>query len=194
MAGNKDDAVILIDEMRDHETASIGVEASLTGHLVLSTLHTNSAPETITRLLNLGLDPVNFSDALLGVLAQRLMRALCSACKEEYQPTPEELDHLVASYGREQFAELGYDMPAVRLFRPVGCDECGGSGYKGRTGIHELLTGTHELRKMIYNKAVLEDLRVQALKDGMRTLKQDGITKIFMCLSDYKQLLRVVAE
>ncbi len=189
-----DPDVILIGEMRDHETASIGIEASLTGHLVLSTLHTNSAPETITRLLDLGLDPVNFSDALLGVLAQRLMRTLCKKCKESYKPTPQELDHLIDNYGREQFSELGVDLATVQLNRTVGCEECGGSGYKGRTGIHELLVGTHELRKMIYNKADLDAMRLQALKDGMRTLKQDGINKIFMGLSDYKQLLGVVAE
>ncbi len=189
-----DPDVILIGEMRDEETANIGVEASLTGHLVLSTLHTNSAPETITRLLDLGLDPVNFSDALLGVLAQRLMRTLCSDCKESYKPKPEDLDHLVNSYGREQFVDLGIDLETVQLNRPVGCAECGETGYKGRTGIHELLVGTHELRSLIYNKADLGALRTQALKDGMRTLKQDGILKIFMGLSDYKQLLRVVAE
>jgi type II secretory ATPase GspE/PulE/Tfp pilus assembly ATPase PilB-like protein len=189
-----DPDVILIGEMRDHETASIGIEASLTGHLVLSTLHTNSAPETITRLLDLGLDPVNFSDALLGVLAQRLMRTLCKSCKEAYTPTPQELDHLIDSYGRADFHELGVDMNKPTLYRPVGCDECGGTGYKGRTGIHELLVGTHELRSLIYNKADLDSLRNQALRDGMRTLKQDGINKIFMGLSDYKQLLRVVAE
>ncbi|MDT8429130.1 MAG: GspE/PulE family protein [Pseudomonadales bacterium] len=189
-----DPDVILIGEMRDEETASIGVEASLTGHLVLSTLHTNSAPETITRLLDLGIDPVNFSDALLCVLAQRLMRTLCATCKQSYKPGVDELDHLVSSYGREQFADLNIDMDRVTLNRAVGCEECGGTGYKGRTGIHELLKGTHELRSLIYNKADLDTLRAQALKDGMRTLKQDGILKIFMGLSDYKQLLRVVAE
>ncbi|MDP2140093.1 MAG: GspE/PulE family protein [Gammaproteobacteria bacterium] len=189
-----DPDVILIGEMRDHETASIGIEASLTGHLVLSTLHTNSAPETITRLLDLGLDPVNFSDALLGVLAQRLMRTLCGKCKESYKPTQHELDHLIENYGPEQFPELGIDLATVTLNRALGCEECGGTGYKGRTGIHELLTGTHELRKMIYNKAPLDAMRQQALKDGMRTLKQDGISKIFAGLTDYKQLLGVVAE
>ena len=189
-----DPDVILIGEMRDHETASIGVEASLTGHLVLSTLHTNSAPETITRLLDLGLDPVNFSDALLGVLAQRLMRTLCGKCKQPYKPDKKELDHLVDAYGREAFAELPYDLNNIELQGPVGCDDCGGTGYKGRTGIHELLMGTNELQAMIYNKAELDTIRKQALKDGMQTMKQDGIEKIFMGLSDYQQLLRVVAE
>jgi len=189
-----DPDVILIGEMRDHETASIGVEASLTGHLVLSTLHTNSAPETITRLLDLGLDPVNFSDALLGVLAQRLMRTLCGKCKAPYKPEQKELDHLITAYGPDQFEELGYDLKTVELMGPVGCTECGGTGYKGRTGIHELLVGTNQLQAMIYKKAELAVIREQALKDGMRTMKQDGITKIFNGLSDYKQLLRVVSE
>ena len=125
-----DPDVILIGEMRDHETAAIGIEASLKGHLVLSTLHTNSAPETITRLLDLGLDPVNFSDALLGVLAQRLMRTLCKACKQPYHPGKQELDHLIDSYGRDIFPELGVDLETVQLCRPVGCDECDGTGYK----------------------------------------------------------------
>lgn len=189
-----DPDVILIGEMRDHETASIGVEASLTGHLVLSTLHTNSAPETITRLLDLGLDPVNFSDALLGVLAQRLMRTLCGKCKQPYKPDKKELDHLVDSYGREEFKELPYDLDNIELQGPVGCDDCGGTGYKGRTGIHELLLGTNELQAMIYKKAELDLIRIQALKDGMQTMRQDGIEKIFMGLSDYAQLLRVVGE
>lgn len=189
-----DPDVILIGEMRDHETASIGVEASLTGHLVLSTLHTNSAPETITRLLDLGLDPVNFSDALLGVLAQRLMRTLCGKCKQPYHPDQKELDHLIDAYGRDQFSELGIDEKTVELMGPVGCNDCGDTGYKGRTGIHELLVGTNELQAMIYKKAELDTIREQALSDGMRTMKQDGIHKIFMGLTDYKQLLRVVAE
>ncbi|GAB5500307.1 MAG: hypothetical protein PsegKO_26180 [Pseudohongiellaceae bacterium] len=191
-----DPDVILIGEMRDHETASIGVEASLTGHLVLSTLHTNSAPETITRLLDLGLDPVNFSDALLGVLAQRLMRTLCPKCKEPYKPDQKELDHLADNYGRDVFEKdmAEFDLSKHELMRAVGCDECGDTGYKGRTGIHELLEGTHELQAMIYKKAELDEIRAQALRDGMRTMKQDGIFKIMNGFTDYQQLLRVVAE
>tara|TARA_B100000959_G_scaffold90987_1_gene96797 strand:+ start:56651 stop:57322 length:672 start_codon:yes stop_codon:yes gene_type:complete len=192
-----DPDVILIGEMRDEETASIGIEASLTGHLVLSTLHTNSAPETITRLLDLGLDPVNFSDALLGVLAQRLMRTLCPKCKAPYKPDKKELDHLIDAYGnKEQFDEdfKDLDFSTHEIMGPVGCDVCGGTGYKERTGIHELLVGTHDLQGMIYKKADLDDIRTQALKDGMRTMKQDGIYKIFTGSSDYKQLLRIVAE
>lgn len=189
-----DPDVILIGEMRDHETAHIGIEASLTGHLVLSTLHTNSAPETITRLLDLGLDPVNFSDALLGVLAQRLMRTLCGKCKQPYKPEARELDHLIDSYGRKDFESLEIDTGKVELMKPVGCPECGNTGYKGRTGIHELLVGTIEMQGLIYKKAELSVIRQQAAKDGMRTMKQDGIEKIFRGLTDYQQLLRVVSE
>ncbi len=189
-----DPDIILIGEMRDKETASIGVEASLTGHLVLSTLHTNSAPETISRLLDLGLDPVNFSDALLGILAQRLMRTLCADCKEPYQPEQKELDHLIDQYGRESFAELGIDADSVELCRAKGCSSCGGLGYRGRVGIHEFLLGTPQLQGLIYRNAGMEAIYEQAINDGMRTLKQDGIAKIFAGLSDYSQLLNVTAE
>jgi type II secretory ATPase GspE/PulE/Tfp pilus assembly ATPase PilB-like protein len=194
-----DPDVILIGEMRDHETASIGVEASLTGHLVLSTLHTNSAPETITRLLDLGLDPVNFSDALLGVLAQRLMRTLCPKCKEPYKPDKKELDHLIENYGgfdliKEDMPDVDFDNVELMGPNPEGCSDCGGTGYKGRTGIHELLKGTPKLQGMIYNKASLDEIREQAMADGMRTMKQDGIYKIFTGYTDYAQLLRVVSE
>ena len=189
-----DPDVILIGEMRDRETASIGVEASLTGHLVLSTLHTNSAPETITRLLDLGLDPVNFSDALLGILAQRLMRTLCPDCKEAYKPDKKELDHLLNEYGREYCDELDLDIHNLELNRAVGCDSCSGMGYRGRVGVHEVLLGTPKLRSMIYNNAELDEIREQAISDGMRTLKQDCIGKIFMGLSDYSQLLNVTAD
>ena len=189
-----DPDVILIGEMRDKETASIGVEASLTGHLVLSTLHTNSAPETITRLLDLGLDPVNFSDALLGILAQRLMRTLCPKCKEPYQPEQKEIDHLIKQYGEDVFPELGIDTNGIELMKAVGCDACGGTGYKGRVGVHEVLVGTHKLQALIYKHAEMEEIRAQAIADGMRTLKQDGIAKIFQGLSDYTQLLNVTAD
>jgi len=189
-----DPDIILIGEMRDKETASIGVEASLTGHLVLSTLHTNSAPETITRLLDLGLNPLNFSDALLGVLAQQLMRTLCGSCKESYVPEQRDVDHLIDQYGREDWEALKMDPAQWSFKRAVGCDNCGGSGYRGRTGVHELLVGTREIQSLIYKHASLESIREQAIKDGMTTLKQDGIQKIFFGFSDYQQLLRIISE
>jgi type II secretory ATPase GspE/PulE/Tfp pilus assembly ATPase PilB-like protein len=189
-----DPDVILIGEMRDSETAAIAIEASLTGHLVLSTLHTNSAAETITRLLDLGLDPVNFSDALLGVLAQRLMRTLCNACKEPYKPDTRELEHLIEQYGRAAFVATGLDAACIELCRARGCEVCGGTGYKGRTGVHELLLGSRELQSLIYRKADMADIRAQARRDGMITLRQDGILKILQGLSDYPQLLAIASE
>ena len=124
------------------------------------------------------------------------MRTLCPKCKEPYKPEQKELDHLINTYGRDMFMEdMGHlDLSKHELMGPVGCDECGGTGYKGRTGIHELLVGTHELQSMIYKKAELDAIRAQALTDGMRTMKQDGIAKIFTGYTDYLQLLRVVAE
>ena len=124
----------MIGEMRDHETAHIGIEASLTGHFVFSTLHTNSAPETVTRLLDLELDPVSFSDALQGVLAQRLVRTLCEKCKKPYKITEEEYSTLMRYYGEDLFSELNVKVNETEVFGPKGCEECGGTGYRGRTG------------------------------------------------------------
>jgi len=186
-----DPDVIMVGEMRDHETAAIGIEASLTGHLVLSTLHTNSAPETITRLIDMGIDPFNFADALLCVLAQRLVRTLCKNCKEPYNPAKEEFDLLANTYG-SQFKELGIAYSdSLTLYRPKGCDNCNQTGYKGRTGIHELLVGTKTIKALMAKKALAEEIRDQAIKDGMRTVYQDGISKIFKGLTDHKQVRSV---
>jgi type II secretory ATPase GspE/PulE/Tfp pilus assembly ATPase PilB-like protein len=186
-----DPDVIMVGEMRDHETVSTGIEASLTGHLVFSTLHTNSAPETITRLLDMGMDPFNFADALLGVLAQRLVRTLCKDCKEQYHPDRQEYDALVRSYAGA-FDALGYEYSDdLYLYRAKGCDKCGNTGYRGRTGIHELIVGTDEMKSLIQGRAKMEDLRDQAVKDGMTTLMQDGIRKIFLGQTDIAQVRRV---
>ena len=187
-----DPDVILIGEMRDRETANIGIEASLTGHLVLSTLHTNSAAETITRLLDLGLDPINFSDALLGVLAQRLMRTLCAKCKQPYEADEAEKQRLRHFYGEDAFVEHGLETREWELCRAVGCTECGGTGYKGRLAIHEMLVCGSRLRNLINRRAGLDELRDRAAKDGMRTMRQDGIEKIVSGYSDYSQLMQVV--
>ncbi len=183
-----DPDIILIGEMRDKETASAGVEASLTGHLVLSTLHTNSAPETITRLLDIGLDPVNFADAVVGILAQRLIRTLCKSCKEAYKPEQKEIDFITRHYGQQYIGELDLDWDTQTLCRPVGCDICGGTGYKGRAGVHELLPISAKNRNNIYNAKSVEEIARQAMEDGMRTLVQDGILKVLMGLTDFKQL------
>jgi type II secretory ATPase GspE/PulE/Tfp pilus assembly ATPase PilB-like protein len=187
-----DPDVIMVGEMRDHETASIGIEASLTGHLVLSTLHTNSAAETITRLIDIGLDPFNFADALLGVLAQRLVRTLCTKCRRKHHPSKEEFDDLVEAYGKDYFPELGIEYnDDLIIYRPVGCDHCNQTGYRGRTALHELLTGTDELKRLIQRRAPVEEIRRQAMKDGMRTLYQDGIAKIFKGFTDQKEVRSV---
>ncbi|MCD6320433.1 MAG: Flp pilus assembly complex ATPase component TadA, partial [Candidatus Desulfofervidaceae bacterium] len=187
-----DPDVIMIGEMRDEETATTGIEASLTGHLVFSTLHTNSAPETITRLLEMGLDPHNFADSLLGVLAQRLIRTLCKKCKEPYHPSEEEFKELVAEYGEEYFSRLGIKYTSdLTLYRAKGCDACGNSGYKGRMGIHELLVNDEYIKTLIKKRAPTEKIRKRAILNGMTTLKQDGIEKVFKGFTDLKEVRRV---
>lgn len=187
-----DPDVIMVGEMRDAETCSIGLEASLTGHLVFSTLHTNSAPETITRLLDMGMNPLNFADALLLIVAQRLVRTLCKNCKEDYHPSREEFDTLVREYGEKDFQKLGIEYTDDLMLKgPKGCEKCGDSGYAGRTGIHELLEGTNDMKRMVMQQSMVEQLREQAIKDGMTTLKQDGILKIFKGDCDLKQVLAV---
>ena len=187
-----DPDVIMVGEMRDNETASTGIEASLTGHLVFSTLHTNSASETIVRLLDMEIDPFNFADALLGILAQRLVRTLCKDCKEPYTPSQEEFAELMEGYGLEHWDTLGIRYsPDFRLHRPKGCGKCTGSGYKGRMGLHELLIGTDEVKRMVQRRAPVEDLRKQAIKDGMTTLLQDGIQKVIQGSTDFKQVRAV---
>jgi type II secretory ATPase GspE/PulE/Tfp pilus assembly ATPase PilB-like protein len=191
-----DPDVIMVGEMRDLETAGTAVEASLTGHLVLSTLHTNSAPETVTRLIDMGLDPFSFADALLGVLAQRLARGLCKQCRETYTPTQTELDELGAAYGVEAFdAFLKAEHPfGLKLWRAPGCPACGKSGYKGRVALHELLVGSDELKVRIQRKAPIDEIRKVAAEGGMITLLQDGVRKVIAGLTDLKQVLAVCSR
>jgi len=187
-----DPDVIMIGEMRDEETASIGIEASLTGHLVFSTLHTNSAPETVTRLLDMGLNALNFSDAFLGVMAQRLVRKLCPECKEEYHPTEDEFEDIVTYYGSEPFGKTGIEYSSdFTSYRKKGCEACSNVGYRGRLGIHELMDATPEIKRMIKKAAPTELLLEQAVKEGMSTLKQDGILKVFQGLTDLSEVQRV---
>jgi type II secretory ATPase GspE/PulE/Tfp pilus assembly ATPase PilB-like protein len=187
-----DPDVIMVGEMRDFETAKTGVEASLTGHLVFSTLHTNSAPETIVRLLDMGIDPLNFADALLGILAQRLVRTLCKKCKEQYHPTKEEYEEIAESYDREAFDKLNIPYNNdFKLYRPKGCDICDKTGYRGRMGIHELLVGTDDIKRMVQKHETVEVMRNKARSEGMTTLLQDGILKSLQGFTDFKQVRRV---
>jgi type II secretory ATPase GspE/PulE/Tfp pilus assembly ATPase PilB-like protein len=188
-----DPDVIMVGEMRDKETTSVGIQASLTGHLVLSTLHTNSAPESITRLLDMGMDPFNFSDAILCILAQRLTRTLCEDCRRAYHPSREEYTCLAHEYGLDYFKEnvqLPYSDEWM-LNKPVGCETCNRNGYRGRMALHELLMGTDEIKILIQNKSKVDGIRTQAIRDGMTTLKQDGIEKIFLGKLDLLQVRKV---
>ncbi|GAA5158654.1 GspE/PulE family protein [Viridibacterium curvum] len=207
-----DPDVIMVGEMRDRETVTIGLEASLTGHLVLSTLHTNSAPESIVRLLDMGMDPFNFADALLGVLAQRLARRVCRRCGEAHSATDAELDALLDEYCEDLRQTPGFaaDPAAARaavradwlerfadgagriqLMRPKGCDECSGTGYRGRVGLHELMLGSDSVKRLIQTRARVAELMITALDDGMRTLRQDGIEKVLAGLTDMSQVRKV---
>lgn len=186
-----DPDIIMVGEMRDEETASMAVEASLTGHLVFSTLHTNSAPETITRLLEMGLDPYSFSDSLVCILAQRLARRLCKDCKESFNPSESEYEELVDEFGSADFALTGLSFADVTMFKSVGCDRCGHSGYRGRLGIHEVLECTNTLKSLIRRRADTDIVREQAARDGMTTLKQDGILKVLRGLTDIHEVRRV---
>ncbi|MDQ0571097.1 type II secretory ATPase GspE/PulE/Tfp pilus assembly ATPase PilB-like protein [Variovorax paradoxus] len=188
-----DPDVIMVGEIRDEETARTAIEASLTGHLVLSTLHTNSAPETVTRLLDMGMDPFNFADSLLAVLAQRLVRRLCTHCIVSRPMRPEEVEELLADY-MHSFA--AHDTPAEReavrhgwhrhygrdgqlqAFASPGCKHCDNTGFSGRVGIHELMVISRTLRRLVQGGARAEELQEAALQEGMRTLRQDGIDKV----------------
>ncbi len=206
-----DPDIIMVGEMRDKDTTSIGIEASLTGHLVFATLHTNSAPESIIRLLDMGMDPFNFADALLGILAQRLAKRLCK-CKEAYAPAQDEVKHFLTEYCEElkstpdfkadlngsykkvfdRFGkDYGFGKPEFKLYKPKGCDTCGGTGYKGRVGLHELLVGTDPMKKLIQEHARVAEMFATALAEGMLTLKMDGMEKVLQGITDMAQVRAV---
>ena len=190
-----DPDVIMVGEMRDEETASTGIEASLTGHLVFSTLHTNSAVETVVRLLDMGCDSFNFADALLGIMGQRLVKRICRDCRAEYHPERAEYDELAQAFGEESFAKLNlkYDESFI-LYRGKGCVSCGKTGYRGRLGIHELLIATDEMKRLIQTKARVAEMVVQAKAEGMTTLVQDGVLKALGGLTDFRQVKAVAIK
>ena len=190
-----DPDVIMIGEMRDKETADIAIEASLTGHLVFSTIHTNSAVETVVRLLDLGCDPFNFSDAMLGVLAMRLCKRICPNCREAYHPTRSEYDELVQAFGEGDWEGVhpAYN-PGLTLFRGRGCDTCNQTGYRGRVPIHELMVVSDSMKALIQGRARTGELLTLAKSDGMRTLVQDGIEKVLQGLTTYKQVRAVAIK
>jgi len=190
-----DPDVIMVGEMRDKETAEIGIEASLTGHLVMSTLHTNSAVETVTRLLDMGCDSFSFADAMLGVLAQRLTRRICKDCKEPYVGTPEEYEEIRQGYGPEHWDKLGIPQDnTFRLSRGKGCEICNRTGFKGRVALHELLLGSDKLKRMVQTKARTEEMLKAAIEEGMTTLMQDGVQKALLGQTTFKEVKAVAIK
>ncbi len=180
-----DPDVVLIGEIRDHETAQIAIEASLTGHLVLSTLHTNDAPSAITRLTEMDIEPFLVGSALDCVVAQRLARRLCDRCKQAYQPNPHDLMNL----------RIGYDgtTSAPMLYRPVGCTNCSNTGYRGRIALHEVMVVTEEIERMAVARAASAEISRVAIEQGMATLRMDGWAKAQLGHTSVEEILRVVA-
>ncbi|NOT97408.1 MAG: GspE/PulE family protein [Nitrospira sp.] len=190
-----DPDVIMVGEMRDKETAEIGIEASLTGHLVMSTLHTNSAVETVTRLLDMGCDSFSFADAMLGVLAQRLTRRICKDCKEQYVGTAVEYEEIRQGYGPANWDKLGIPQDnTFRLARGKGCETCNRTGFKGRVALHELLLGSDRIKRMIQSKAKTEEMVNAAIEDGMTTLMQDGVQKTLQGHTTFKEVKAVAIK
>jgi type II secretory ATPase GspE/PulE/Tfp pilus assembly ATPase PilB-like protein len=190
-----DPDVIMIGEMRDKETADIAIEASLTGHLVLSTLHTNSAVETVIRLLDLGCDSFNFADAMLGVLAQRLCKRICIQCKEAYHPSRQEYDELVRGYGAEDWLTVGIEYRADwSLYRGRGCEACNRTGFKGRVPLHELLLPSEGMKHLIQTRSQTTQMLTLAMKEGLVTLVQDGIRKALQGVTTYRQVRAVAMK
>ncbi|CAE6717362.1 MAG: type II/IV secretion system protein [Nitrospira sp.] len=190
-----DPDVIMIGEMRDKETADIAIEASLTGHLVFSTIHTNSAVETVVRLLDLGCDPFNFSDAMLGVLAMRLCKRICLNCREAYQSTRNEFEELVQAFGLGEWERVhAGGSTSLTLYRGRGCEACNHSGYHGRVPIHELMVVSDRMKALIQARTRTGELLALAKSEGMKTLLQDGIEKVLQGMTTYKQVRAVAIK
>ena len=179
-----DPDIVLIGEIRDHETAQIAVEAALTGHLVLSTLHTNDAPSAATRLVEMGIEPFLVGSALDVVVAQRLCRSLCERCKEEYVPEPAELLRVAYPWAEDQ--------PLPVLYRPVGCSTCSQTGYRGRLALHEVMTVSEEIARLTVARAATDEITRSAVQQGMAELKQDGWLKVAQGRTSIAEVLRVV--
>lgn len=179
----QDPDIIMIGEIRDKETAQMAVQAALTGHLVISTLHTNDAPSAMTRLIEIGIEPYLLNATMLGVMAQRLVRTLCKFCKEEKPTDPKAWEALVG-------ANQKVPMPDT-IFHPVGCDRCRHTGYQGRQGIYELLKVTDDLKTLVYENGEIRQLRRQGIKDGMNLLRVSGAYKVVAGVTTIEEVLRV---
>lgn len=203
----QDPDIVLVGEIRDYETAEIAVSAALTGHLVLSTLHTNDAAGAISRLINIGIPPFLIASALLGTVAQRLIRTICPKCRKSYTPLPEEMDLLLDSSadrvdlpstpssdksGRGKQNKTKKTDKKIQLYRGQGCEDCYNSGYSGRKAIYEILCVSREIRKLIIDAGSDEAIKQQAIAQGMKTLREDGIEQVFKGETSLEELLRVV--
>jgi general secretion pathway protein E len=177
--------VILVGEIRDLETAEVSIQASLTGHLVLSTIHTNDAASTITRLVDMGVEPFLISSSLVACVAQRLVRLLCTHCRDAYVPTDEELDEVGLSHDEAR---------SRQIYRAKGCAHCHGSGYRGRTAIYELLVVDDAIRKLITRGIDAKAIQAEAIRRGMRTLRFDGASKVLAGLTSVSEVLRQTEE
>ena len=185
-----DPDIIMVGEMRDLETSSMALEAALTGHLVLSTLHTNSAPETVTRLLEMGLDPFSFADSLSGIVAQRLVRTLC-ACRQLRQATPQERKLLCEEFGAPESIVEGFVGGELLIGVPKGCSECSETGFRGRIGIHEVLLSSDAVAAMVRRRADVAELRAHAIDEGMLTLRRDGLLKVLRGVTTIQEVRAV---
>ena len=172
---------IMVGEIRDGETAAMAVQASLTGHFVLSTLHTNDAAGAVTRLIDMGVEPFLISSTLVGVLAQRLIRRVCTKCKEAYEPTDLELEQLGMT--REELAGRPF-------YKGRGCDRCNNSGYKGRVGIFELLLVSPAIQQLVNKRETTQNIKLQAEKEGMTSLRRDGISHILEGITTVREVLQ----
>lgn len=181
-----DPDIIMVGEIRDRETAQIAVEAALTGHLVLSTLHTNDAPGAVTRLEDMGIEPFLTASSLVGVVAQRLVRILCPSCRKAHEYSRDEILKIIPDFPLEP------DEEKVTIYSPVGCLSCNNTGYRGRTGLYEFLKVTEKMQKLILNKASTNEIRELAIKEGMITLRNDGLMKVKKGITSIEELLRVV--
>ena len=192
----QDPDIIMVGEIRDRETAEIAIQAALTGHLVFSTLHTNDAPRAVTRLIDMAIEPFLISSTVIGIIAQRLCRTICPECKQEYDSSEQELQELRQTRG-QRFGSApseGEGNPAkgLRLARGNGCDFCYRTGFKGRSGIFEIMRVSDNIRKRILEKRPAAELRELAIKEGMKTLKQNGILKVINGVSTFDEVKRVV--
>jgi len=181
----QDPDIVLVGEIRDKETATIAIEAALTGHLVLSTLHTNDAATTPTRLVEMGVEPFLVASALDCIVAQRLARRICDKCKQGYRPDMGELQ--AAGWDVEADGEV------PELFRPVGCSVCGKTGYRGRFAVHEVMPVTEEVERLIVEREHSEDIKKMAVAQGMLTLRQAGLTQVRSGMTSIEEILRVIA-